>query len=173
MGDRALTDCNSAPTLSHVTHVRFVYENRHAADWRRERSLWQPKRPRRLRARLLQTAASEPAQAQLLFLDFSRIGVATASCLREAIVAFRDVIRSRRSNFYPVIANANVSIKELRELLHRRGSPLMACTLDRNGHVVEVSLLGELNSNRTGHVRSGAGLGRDRRWRTYARVWRE
>ncbi|MGH7008607.1 MAG: hypothetical protein ACRED7_09410 [Stellaceae bacterium] len=101
---------------------------------------------RKLLTRLLETSANEPEGPTPLFLDFSRIEFAAASFLRESILAFRNVIRGRRSRFYPVIANANEAVRdELLELVHARGDVLMTCKLDEAGHVSEAVLLGDLD----------------------------
>ncbi len=96
--------------------------------------------------RLLVKTAAEPQQPEAVFLDFSGIEVATASYLRESVLAFRDIIRGRRSLFYPVIANANDTVREeLIELLRSRGDVLMACTLGADGSAIGAAPLGELD----------------------------
>ena len=71
---------------------------------------------------LLQATMSEPAEPEPLLIDFSGIGVATASFLRESVLALSKIVRSRRSNFYPVIANPNGMVRdELTELTVSRG----------------------------------------------------
>ena len=98
-------------------------------------------------SRLVSAATAEPQQPEPVFLDFSGIGVATASYLRESILAFRDLVRGRRSTLYPVIANANEDVRdELAELMRARGDVLVVCTLDVGGSVVEVGLIGDLDS---------------------------
>ena len=47
--------------------------------------------------RLLPFVVAEPNQPEPLFLDFGGIEVATASYLRESVLALRDVIRGRDS----------------------------------------------------------------------------
>ena len=72
--------------------------------------------------------------------------MATASFLRESVLAFRDLVRGRRSTFYPVVANANDAVRdELVELMRARGDVLMACALDAHGGVTEVGLIGDLD----------------------------
>lgn len=96
--------------------------------------------------RLLELTAQEPASPEPVFLDFSRIEVATASFLRESVLAFRDVIRGRRSAFYPVLANANDVVRdELMELLRPRGDVLMACVTSDDGTVSDAVPVGELD----------------------------
>jgi len=88
----------------------------------------------------------EPSNPEPIFLDFSRVEVATASYLRESVLAFRDLIRGRRSTFYPVIASTNDEVRdELIELMRTRGDALVVCTLDKGGNVVEAGLIGDLD----------------------------
>ena len=88
----------------------------------------------------------EPNSPEPLFLNFADINVATASFLRESVFAFRNAIRSRRSNLYPVIANANkLVVDELAVLLQPRGDVLLLCSLDETGHPREPRLLGVLD----------------------------
>jgi hypothetical protein len=103
-------------------------------------------RGRRVFAQLLEETSSEPDAPKPLFLDFGGVTVTTASFLREAVLRLRDAIRSRRSNFYPVIANANEAvIEELEILLILSGDVLMICSLDENGNAGEPRLIGELD----------------------------
>lgn len=97
-------------------------------------------------AQFLAATAPEPESPKLVFLDCSFVNIATASFLRESVLAFRDIVRSRRSSLYPVIANANEAVREeLLELLRPRGDVLMACTLSDGDSVVQSELLGELD----------------------------
>jgi hypothetical protein len=96
--------------------------------------------------RLLEATMSEPAEPEPLFLDFSGIEVATASYLREAILALRDIVRRRRSTLYPVVANPNQSVRdELLELANSRGDVLMTCVLDEHGAVISTTPIGNLD----------------------------
>lgn len=96
--------------------------------------------------RLLEQTMVEPSTPELVRLDFSDVEVATASFLRESVLAFRDIVRGRRSNFYPVIANANEPVREeFIELLGARGDVMMACTLGDDESVLESALLGDLD----------------------------
>ena len=89
---------------------------------------------------------AEPGEPQPLFLDFSGIEVATASFLRESVLAYRDLLRSRRSNAYLVVANADQSvIDELAELVRSRGGVLMTCSLAADGTISKQKLLGSLD----------------------------
>jgi hypothetical protein len=95
--------------------------------------------------RLMEATMTEPGEPAPVFLDFSGVEVATASFLRESVLAFRDIVRRRHSSFYPVIANANEVVRdEFIELFRPRGDVFMACVLD-NKSVVQSELLGELD----------------------------
>jgi hypothetical protein len=96
-------------------------------------------------AEMLKRTAAEPSDITPVLLDFGWVDVATSSFLRESVLAFRDAIRSRKSNYYPIVANAKPAVQEeLEELLSRRGGVLMACTT-RDGRVIESSLIGTLD----------------------------
>src|SRR5690348_6913376 len=101
---------------------------------------------RKVLAKLLELTADEPTKPELVLLDFRGVEVATASFLRESALAFRDNVRGRRSNLYPVIANANdVVVEELKVLVGARGDALMLCSTDENGQPHGARLLGELD----------------------------
>jgi hypothetical protein len=100
---------------------------------------------RRLFAKFV-AAALVPAEPELVFLDFSGVNVATASFLRESVVAFRDYARSTLPNLYPVIANAqDAVIEELVFFLRSRADAFWACDLDVSGQPINPRLLGELD----------------------------
>ena len=95
---------------------------------------------------LLMATANEPDGPTLVFLDFKGVDIATASFLRESVLVFRDIIRGRRSHYYPVIANTNEDVRdELIEILSARGDVFMTCGLDENGAITNPALLGELD----------------------------
>lgn len=99
---------------------------------------------RRLFAKLVANAPA-PNEPEPAFLDFSGIHVATASFLRESVVAFRDYARSTLPNLYPVIANANDAVaEELTFFLRHHADALWACDLD-GGRPVNAHLLGALD----------------------------
>jgi hypothetical protein len=101
---------------------------------------------RTMLGKLLELAAAEPAQPEPLFLDFAGVYVATSVYLRESVMALRDIIRGRHSMLYPVIANANETVREeLLEVLKSRGSAVMACALSGEGEVTQAVPLGELD----------------------------
>ncbi|MGX1165758.1 hypothetical protein AB7M16_002024 [Bradyrhizobium sp. USDA 372] len=96
-------------------------------------------------AELLKNTAREPPAVTPVLLDFGWVTVATSSFLRESVLAFRDAIRSRRSNFYPVVANVNQDVREeLEDLLGRSGGVLMSCVV-QDDEVVEAAPIGELD----------------------------
>ena len=95
---------------------------------------------------MLSVTLAEPDRPELAILDFSGIEVATASYLRESVLAYRDIIRGRRSRFYPVVTNLNDVVRdELVELLRLRGDALMICDFSEDGEVVDATPLGELD----------------------------
>jgi hypothetical protein len=96
--------------------------------------------------RLLGATILEPTEPEPLFIDFAGVDVATASFLRESIIAFRDIVRHKRSQFYPVIANPNEAVRdELVELVRARGDVLMTCALDDAGTVLSAAMVGNLD----------------------------
>lgn len=100
---------------------------------------------RELLLKLLAATNQDPATAQPVFLDFASIDVATVSFLRESALAYRNVMRDRRSSFYPVIANPNEAVKEeLIETVRAKGDVLLTCTLSPSGHVSQQATLGQL-----------------------------
>lgn len=103
-------------------------------------------RGQQLLVKILPVLASEPMAPEAVFLDFAGVEAATASFLRESVLAFRDMARGRRSNIYPVVANANEAVREdLAEVVKSRGGVLMACKLDEVGKVSEPRVIGELD----------------------------
>src|SRR5436190_9936103 len=74
--------------------------------------------------------ASEP---ETCYLDFGDVSLATASFLREAVVAFRDYCRSSHPNLYPIIANLSpATMEELELLLKTQNEALVVATLKAN-----------------------------------------
>jgi hypothetical protein len=99
-----------------------------------------------LLAQFLRATAAEPPSPQHVFLDFTGIDVATASFLRKSVLAFRDIVRGRRSFIYPVVANSNDAVKEeLGELVKWRGGVLMTCQLADNGTISNPGIIGQLD----------------------------
>jgi hypothetical protein len=101
---------------------------------------------KRMLGKLMASTVQEPLEPEPFFLNFSKVDVATASFLRESVLMLRNMVRGQRSNFYPVVANANADIcDELHELVSgQRSDVLIACTLSESGTVGDVTLIGEL-----------------------------
>jgi len=98
-----------------------------------------------LLSRLL-ASVEEPRTPEPVFLDFYGIAVATASFLRDGPLAYRQLVRSRGSNIYPVIANANDKIiEELRLFLLSRNDAMFCCALSRAGSASDIRLVGALD----------------------------
>jgi hypothetical protein len=96
-------------------------------------------------AKLLSEAVQEPLVPEPLYLDFADVDIATASYLRESVLQFRDTVRRQRSNFYPVVANANAQvIEELTLLIQASNDILMTCALDEQGTPSHATLIGNL-----------------------------
>jgi hypothetical protein len=103
-------------------------------------------RGQELLAKLMRTVGEEPDAPSALFLDFDGIESATASFLRESILAFRDLVRGRRSTIYPVVANASELVQEdLKELVRSRGGVLLVCRLSADGAISDARLIGDLD----------------------------
>ena len=95
-------------------------------------------------AKLLSEAVQEPLVPEPLYLDFADVDIATASYLRESVMQFRDTVRRQRSNFYPVVANANAQvIEELTLLIQASNDILMTCALDEQGTPSHATLIGQ------------------------------
>lgn len=92
-------------------------------------------------------AATPSAEAPTpLFLDFSGVEVATASFLRESVVAFRDYARQSLRNVYPAVANLNTAVaEELDFFVRARRDVLWSCSLDSQGKVTAPRLIGDLD----------------------------
>lgn len=97
-------------------------------------------------SRLVAEMPTAPPAPESVFLDFRDVDIATASYLRSSVLAFRDMVRGRRSSLYPVIANINDAVRdEFALLMHERGDVFMTCTLDAAGDVIEAGLIGDLD----------------------------
>ena len=113
---------------------------------RREHNLAGSPNGMRAFSALREKTAQEPLVAEILFLDFKDVQIATASFLRESVINFRDAVRRQHSNFYPVVANANERVfEELKLLIEAKGGAIMTCFLDEEGKPVKAVLLGELD----------------------------
>ena len=97
--------------------------------------------------KLLRMVEAEPDRPEPLFLDFAGIEAATASFLRESVIALRDVLRSRDSHYYPVIANPEEAVAdELRELARMRGEVFLTCRLTKGGKISGPAIVGNLEA---------------------------
>lgn len=95
--------------------------------------------------RLLAEANREAEMPELVFLDMGGVEIATASFLRESVLAFRDFVRQQRPSYYPLLANANDQVRdELRMLLELQGGAILACALDKTDTASNVQLIGRL-----------------------------
>ena len=94
---------------------------------------------------MLERIERDPKSPEMVYLDFEGIEVATASFLRECILEFRDTVRRRWSNYYPVVANADDAIvEELSILLEPQRDVLMRCELDDSDTPRHPRLVGDL-----------------------------
>ena len=100
---------------------------------------------RRLLSALIAATPSTDAPTPL-FLDFSGVEVATASFLRESVIAFRDYARQSLPNIYPAVANLNAAVaEELDFFVRSRGDVVWSCELDLQGTVIAARLIGQLD----------------------------
>ena len=101
---------------------------------------------RKILGLLLERMEGETIHPQMVYLDFKGVEVATASFLRESILEFRNIVRRRWINCYPVIANASESvIEELLVLLEPQRDVLMLSSLDEEGNPHSSRLVGALD----------------------------
>jgi hypothetical protein len=101
---------------------------------------------RQLYGKLIAALPAEPMSPKPLLLDFRRVEIATASFLRESVLAFRTFVRGRRSNFYPVVANASADVlDEIFELVQPRGDVVMTCSSDDDGLILRCRHIGKLD----------------------------
>lgn len=95
---------------------------------------------------LLTKTSQEPLSPEPLYLDFAGVETATSSYLRESVLKFRDTVRRQRSNFYPVVANANEQvIEELTLLIQASSDVVMTGSLHEHGSPSGPVLLGSLD----------------------------
>lgn len=101
-------------------------------------------RARKLLASLIARTADEQPKG-VLILDFDGVGDASASFLRESILAYRDWARAYEPELYPVLANISDAVREeFNTLLRDRGQAMPGCRLDAAGEPVEAEVLGAL-----------------------------
>lgn len=100
---------------------------------------------RRLLSALIAATPSAATPTPTL-LDFCGVEVATASFLRESVIAFRDYARQALPNIYPVVANMPAAVaEELDFFVRARGDVLLSCELDPQGEVANARLVGALD----------------------------
>ncbi len=98
-------------------------------------------------ARLVDQIAKPTDDSRQLFLDFSRVDTATASYLRESVLALRNHVRGRVPRLYPVVANlCEVVADEFRELVMSRREVIVCCELNADGIVSSAKLIGDLEA---------------------------
>jgi hypothetical protein len=80
------------------------------------------------------------------FLNFAGIEVATASFLRDSVIAFRDYGRLSLPKIYPVVANLTPAVtEELEFFVRARSEVLWSCCLSADGRVDAARLIGDLD----------------------------
>lgn len=86
-----------------------------------------------------------PVGPELCFIDFEGIAVATASFLRDSVLAYRDYVRKHHQNLYPVGANLNSEVsEELHEFLSSRTDAFVVCDLGPSGKPKKQRVIGRL-----------------------------
>jgi hypothetical protein len=104
-------------------------------------------RARQLLAKLVAWTADESPKGTL-FLDFTGITVASASFLRDSVLAFRDYVRAYQSDVFPVLANiADTVREEFDTLLKARNEAMPACRFDDAGKPVDATIIGALEAS--------------------------
>ena len=102
-------------------------------------------RARQLLAKLILWMAAESPKGTLI-LDFSDVDSASASFLRESILAFRDYSRAYQPDLFPVLANIRDAVREEFDILLKdRGEAIPGCRLDASGMPIDPEVLGILN----------------------------
>lgn len=116
-------------------------------------------RGRRLLSALV-AASPSSATPTPAFLDFTRIEIATASFLREAVIGFRDYARQSLPNVYPAVANLAPAVaEELDFFVRARGDVLWSCELDAGDAVVGARLIGDLDPAQRSTFEAALALG--------------
>ena len=101
-------------------------------------------RARQLLAKLIAWTADHAPKGTLI-LDFTGVSNASASFLREAILAFRDYVRAYQPEVFPVLANLTDEVREeFHTLLQARSEAIPGCRLDASGGPVDAEVLGVL-----------------------------
>lgn len=101
-------------------------------------------RARELLSRLISWTANQQPKG-ILVLDFAGVGAASASFLRESILAFRDWARAYEPDLYPVLANLSDGVREEFDILLRdRGEAMPGCRLGPGSELLDAEVLGAL-----------------------------
>lgn len=88
----------------------------------------------------------EPEGPVALFMDFEGVVCATASFLRETVIALKAYKRNIGSMYYPVVCNINDDIvDEIVVLTESRKDAIIACDRTVDGTVTNVRMIGELD----------------------------
>ncbi len=97
-------------------------------------------------AEIIKIIPEGPATPQPVFLDFGSVNVATASYIRECVFAIKDYLRSKRSPYYLVVANANSEVfDELSVIANAKNDAIVICDLSDDDTVMNVDLIGNLD----------------------------
>ncbi|HUG92532.1 MAG TPA: hypothetical protein VML55_16960 [Planctomycetaceae bacterium] len=105
-------------------------------------------------------ARANPADAQLIVLDFAGIQLATSSFLRESVMAFRSVCSVRHPRSPVIIANANAAVvEELEEILLRQRDAMAICHLPPKGEPHQPRVIGELEPAQATTLRAVLDMG--------------
>jgi hypothetical protein len=100
---------------------------------------------RRLLADIVSTVPQNP-ETEHCFLDFAEVQIATASYLRESVLAFRKWALERTPPLYLVVANANHDIlEELEIVLNTQGEAMWVCSMDKLDRVSDARVIGKLD----------------------------
>lgn len=111
------------------------------------------------RVLLSQLTSISPSAGDVIYLDFRDVEVATASFLREGVVAYRDFIRSRYPSRSVVVANASERVlEELEFFLSHRRDAMWACNLEDGRHTT-ARVIGELDDTQWRTLKSVSELG--------------
>src|SRR5262245_11729455 len=74
---------------------------------------------------------AQHAPKGVMVIDFDGVSTASASFLRESVLAFRDYARSYQPELFPVVANLSDTIREeFALLLAARGEAILCCRVD-------------------------------------------
>lgn len=110
---------------------------------------------------LLSKLAAIPLSASgVVYLDFEGIEIATASFLRDGVVAYRDFVRSAYPSRYAVIANPSDQIlEELEFFLSQRRDAMWVCILNSEGRATKARIAGDLDEIQRSTLKSVFELG--------------